>query len=377
MGHEILIRRQDKKHPTPTVPVFFLLFFAIALWRPTDTSATPQTLEDEETEIDTETEPLPPLRWLAAITPLAGWLHNTTSPTITSKSAGGEDTTRKVTFAGSGWGAGLVVTGFYRWKYITLQAVNVSYLFPNVNSSVMWGNITQLILQSHLPIFVEPYLGFAFAYIGTKSELTNYVYSSTDTRSDGTKSIGYAYFPKFNVDTRNFQPAPRVGLTFKIPIQNWRVRPYYEFLYENLNAHAKTKDSLVTVFSREDGYRTDTIDLEFDGETTTIYKSHVVGISFGIDYHSFLQLYGNVYYNITHDLLSARFMASILIPRHWGFTVTYEHQAMAMTTNDFVMFGPTFFFMPPKFMDHIVKKKDDAMERRRRGKEEQARLEAK
>lgn len=337
---------------------------------------TPPSTTSLEAKKEINREPLPTLRWLVVLNPLAGWLHNSTSPTIRSKTAGGEDTTRQVTFTGSGWGAGLVLTGFYRFDAVTLQAVNISYLFPNVNSSAMWGNITQVLNSFNLPTFFDPYIGFSFAYIGTRSELEKYVYSVTDTRSDGTQTVGYAYFPKFNVNTRNYQYAPRVGVTFKLPIHNWRIRPYYEFLYEDLYAYAKTKGSKVQVFSRENGYRTDDIDLEFAGSTTTIYKSHVVGVSLGIDYHNFLQLYGNVYYNITHNLISARFMGTILVPRHWGLTITYEHQEMCMVKNEFVMFGPTFFFMPPKFMDRIVQMKDEAMERRRLEKEEQARLEA-
>lgn len=318
-------------------------------------------------------EPLPPLNWLLVINPLVGWLHNSTSPTVKSKSAGGEETTRQVTFEGSGWGAGLVITGFYRFKHITLQAANISYLFPDVNSSIMWGNITQVINSFNLPTFIDPYIGFTFAYVGTKSELSKYVFSVTDTRSDGTPTVGYAYFPHFTVKTENYQYAPRVGLTFKIPIQNWRVRPYYEYAYEDLYAHAKTVGSKVNVFERESGYRTDDIDLDINDGQPTIVTSHVIGISFGIDYHSFLQLYGNVNYNLTHNLISARFMGTILLPRHWGFTVTYEHQEMCMTTNDFVMFGPTFFFMPPKFMDRIIQMKDEAMEKRRQEKEKQSR----
>ncbi len=309
--------------------------------------------EEEEIKI------IPP-DWGGTIALVGGWLNNKTTVNFKTPQKGTDTfTRRKLTLTGDGWGGGLILVGFYKW----LTLVNVFYFFPNVNDTMMWGNITQLGASIPTGTFVEPYIGMGFAYVGTSTNLTDFEYPSQD-HMDGVPTFGYAYFPKFEVDTRNLEPLPKVGVTFKLPIQHWYARPYYEFLYENLYAHARTPGGVVDVYRRPDGFYEYPIDVQFDEGKTTEYMSNVVGIDFAIDYNFFLRLEGNVNYNITHNLTSTRLIATVLFSRYVGFSAFFEYQDMIMVDNIYVMAGPSFLFMPSEFMDSVEAKKEAAMKKR-------------
>ena len=292
--------------------------------------------------------PIRPPDWAVMATPLLGWLDNTT--TIDVKVPSKDDyIERTMTMSGSGWGTGMMVNAFYRrWSLC-----DILYYFPDVNNTRMWGNI--VIASTTIPTgtFVEPFLGFGFAYVGTDSELDDFTYSMDSALSDGTPTVGYAHFDQFAVDTQNVQVFPEIGVKLKIPIQHWYVQPFYQLMYEHLNAHAHTRSGRAEVYRQLDGYRVYDIPVMFDKENVTEYTSHVAGASFGLDLFYFLRLQGCVYYNVSHNLLSTRLMASALFSRYVGVSAYFEYQDMIIVDNTYAMIGLTFFKMPSDFFDSI------------------------
>jgi hypothetical protein len=304
---------------------------------------------DSSTEIAADAPPkIEPPDWAIMTTPLFGWLDNTTTVNVKvpSKDDYIEET---VTLSGDGWGTGLMTMGFYkRWTLC-----DVLYYYPNVNSTRMWGNIVLASTTFPTGTFAEPFVGGGFAYVGTDSLLNDFTYTMESALSDGTPTIGYAHFGEFAVDTRNVQVFPEVGVKLKIPIQQWYVRPYYQYMYEHLNAHAHTRSGRADVYRQEDGFRVYEIPVLFDKENVTVYRANVVGTAFGLDLYYFLRLQGSVYYNIDHDLLSTRLVGSVLFSRYVGLSAYFEYQDMIIVDNTYFMLGLTFMKMPSKFFDSV------------------------
>jgi hypothetical protein len=298
---------------------------------------------------DTDAPPeIKPPDWAVMFTPLLGWLDNTTTINVKVPSKAGymEQT---VTMSGSGWGTGAMLNAFYkRWSLC-----NIFYYFPDVNSTVMWGDI--ILASTSIPTgtFAEPFIGGGFAYVTTDSRLTDFTYAMESALDDGTPTIGYAHFDEFAVDTRNYQVFPEVGVKLKIPISRWYVKPYYQFMYEHLTAHAHTRTGRAHVYRQQDGFRVHDIPVMFDKENLTEYKSHVVGASFGLDLMYFLQLQGCVYYNVSHNLLSTRMVASALFSRYVGVSAYFEYQDMIIVDNTYFMIGITLLKMPSEFFDSV------------------------
>ncbi|MCU0661169.1 MAG: hypothetical protein MUC50_02465 [Myxococcota bacterium] len=305
---------------------------------------------------------IPPLHWMFLVTPIGGYLKNTTTFNAKVPSRSGEDVVRSITMSGKGWGTGLLLVGFYKW----ISATNVFYIFPNVNRSLMWGNIFMLQYTAPLDFFIAPTVGMGLAVIGTDSDLYNFRYAADDVYQE-TPTIGRAYFGHFMVNTLNLEPLPEIGAKIRIPIQDWYVRPFYQFLYENLSAHVRTPSFTVNVYQKEDGQHLFQINDEkgFEGEQVTEYYSNVVGMSYGIDYNHFLCLQGSVTYNITHNLLSTRATGSLMFSRFMGVSAYFEYQDMIMVDNIFGMLGLTFIGLPSDFWNAVDARRKAAMAKKK------------
>lgn len=300
--------------------------------------------------------PIPPLDWMYTLTPVFGYLDNTTTINAKIPTRTG-DKVREISLTGEGWGTGLMAVGFYKW----LTAMNVFYYFPDVNSSIMWGNISLLQATYPTDFFLKPFVGMGIAYIGTDSDLYNYRYSVDDQLEDGTPTVGHAYFGHFACDTSNVMLIPEIGVKIKIPIQDWNIRPFYQFEYEHLLARARTGDGVVEVYRQADGSHLYQIPLNFDKENLTEYYSHVVGAGFSIDYHHFLSMQGRVYYNISHDLLSAQVIGSLMFSRYFGIAAYFEYQDMIVVDNIYFMLGLSFLGLPTDFWNAVEARRAAAM----------------
>ena len=310
------------------------------------------TLASQSTQVE-EAKPfgaITPPHWMLNISPVAGWLENRTTFKFKVPKKDNSYGNQQLTLRDDGWGTGLLISGFYR----SITFVNITYFYPAVNHSKMWGNISMVSALWPVDFFIKPFASIGLAYIGTDTDLVDYDAIDHDVLEDGSPTVGYGHFDRLSVDTANFMPLPEIGVKIEIPIQNWYVKPYYQYLYENLRANARSQGGVLDVYRQRDGFRYCQVEIpEFDKDRVTEYHSHVVGTMFGIDYHHFLQMHGSVYYNLTHDLFSARVSGSMMLTTWLGLVVYYEHQSMVMTTNDYVMFGLSYYEFPSSFVDAI------------------------
>jgi hypothetical protein len=290
-----------------------------------------------------------PPDWALIATPLFGHLRNTTTFRV-KMPAKGDFTERLITLSGTGYGGGLLLSGFYRRVSLT----HIFYYFPDVTSTVMTGNI--VLLGTTLPTgtWIEPSFGLGLAYITTRSTLRDFTYDMEDQLSDGSPTVAYAHFEQFHVRTRNVMPLPEVGLRLRIPVHDWYVRPYYQYLYERLSASARTETGQVDVYRQDNGFRAFAIPLSFDKDSVTEYRSHVLGTAFGLDFHQFLRLNGAIYYNASHALLSSRIIGSALFSRHVGLSAYFEYQDMIQVDNLSIMLGLSFLQMPSRFWRSVT-----------------------
>ena len=291
-----------------------------------------------------------PPGWALVVTPLAGWLSNTSTFTVKVPKKGSDNyTERELTLGDDGWGAGLLAVGFYRW----LSMMNVFFVYPDVADTRIIGNVTQLTATLPTGPWIRPTLGAGLAYLGTSSTLAPFDYASEDRLSDGTRTIGHAHFDEFRVDTSSWMVFPEVGVKLKITIQSWYIRPYYQYLYENICARARTPGGTVNVFRQQDGRPEYEIPVAFDKGNTKTYHSHVVGLGFSFDLYYFLRLHGSVYFNATHQLLSTRMVGTLLLNQYVGLSTYFERQDMIIVDNVYVMFGLCFLKMPSRFFERL------------------------
>jgi hypothetical protein len=282
--------------------------------------------------------------WLIVVTPTGGWLGNKTRVSFPVSSTQKDEATLK----GDGWGAGLTVVAFY--KYVSL--LNVFFLFPSANQSFLIGNITYLSAAIPTPVFVEPYIGIGLAVVNTNTDYKDF----SHVYKTGNRE-GHAEFDQIKVDNMVVAPYPKIGAKFKIPLQHWYVTPFYSFMYENVSTEVRLPASQVEILdedgSREDLIETDAVHVDKEKE----YYSHLVGANFFVDFHYFLQLRGELYYNTNHDLWTTRMIGSVLFNKYIGISAYFEYSQKITVTNAYFLIGPAFVISPPGYFDKMMKRR--------------------
>lgn len=291
------------------------------------------------------------LDWMFLINPTAGYLHNEVTFKFKVPHQG-TFVERHATLSDGGAGGGLTLVGFYKWISLT----NITFIFPDVNSSKLYGNITYLSGEIPTGTFVSPYIGLGFVYHFTDTDM-NDLNIQDKQESLGTTYIAYANMKNMSVDVQLISPFPKLGLRFDIPVQHWYVMPFYSFLYENVQTHARSPGGHVDVY--EEGMRDIkppevSVDIpEFDTELTKEYFSNLVGVDMFLDFHYFLQLRNKVYYNTNYNLWTVRSIGSILFYKWLGMSIYFEYSQKITVTNVYFLAGPSFLLTPAGFFDNI------------------------
>jgi hypothetical protein len=301
--------------------------------------------------------------WMLVVTPMGGFLHNTTRVEVPTGSADEDgDGETELTyspyeFTDNGWGGGATLMGYY--KYVSLTSV--FFGFPDVNQSSVLGNITYVGGMIPTGTIVEPYLGLGLALVDTEVRFMDF----RDTRYEEMGGLwwrGDANMPWISVTNKVVAPFPKVGVKFALPIQHWYVQPFYSFMYENVRTRARSGGGRVTLREADpetnalvEGGAETFIDIRaFDTTSTDEYTSHLVGADFLFDFHYFLQLRGKLYYNTNHDLWTVRLIGSMMFSAHMGIAAYFEYSEKITVTNAYFLIGPAFLFSPPGFMEEMM-----------------------
>ena len=305
------------------------------------------TLVYAENEIkppDTKPEIKPP-DWVIMAAPQAGWIENKTR---FSFDAGGS--TQRITMTDDGWGSGFAAIGLYKWLVWT----NVFYYFNDVNDSNFLGGVTHLTAAIPTDTFVSPYFALGLFFMNIETRIRDYEGSQDGQMSNGTLTTGYASIDNISADNRILTPLPEIGLKFKIPIQDWWITPYYSYWYEDVKTKIRIPRGQVDLYERGTRNFIQTLDIELDKEIKKNHQSHMLGFWFSLDLYHFLQLQGNVYYNLSEDLISARFVGTFIFSEYVGITAYFEYQELIPVDNIYFFVGPCFVFMPPGFFDSLM-----------------------
>jgi len=172
--------------------------------------------------------------WMIMLSPSVGFINNKVSVKFTVPRQTGDQDIR-VTMEDNGWGPGLVAVGMYKWMVL----VNVVYLFPKVNHSLVIGGISQLSATIPTPVFVKPYIAAGLFYQVSKTHMVDYVDNMDSEMSNGTLTTGYGYFDELNVRCRILNPFPEIGAKFMLPIQHWYITPYYSAWFDFVKSRTK------------------------------------------------------------------------------------------------------------------------------------------
>jgi hypothetical protein len=190
-------------------------------------------------------------------------------------------------------------------------------------------------------------------------------------------------------------PLPSVGLFFKLPLYNWWVKPYYSYW------HTWNKGNFSNTSGRVDIYRNDNwgfrdeygVDdpftvvggdgsssgesvLELDEEIDTTIQSHIVGVSFNIDWNYVVSLMGMYSVNVTRNLHSIRLIGTVFINRYVGIAGVFDYMELTTVTNIAGYFGPVFLFMTKGFMDAVDAKRAKATRDKEKAKDAERQAQA-
>jgi hypothetical protein len=302
------------------------------------------------------------LPWLTVGTITGGWLRNTTRFLIKvpqGSSGAVEYEEHEAALTDDGLGFGLTAVGFY--KRIAFTSVN--FLFPDVNQSLVGGTITTVSGTIPTGTRFEPYLGSGIIYTNTDTEYRDFTYS-LEQALYGRPAIGYATFPAMDIDVAVWALTPRVGLRIALPIQHWYITPYYCYMLEWVESHARSPGGHVEVYYKGDREQGLPPQLEVDvpAFNTRSYKdygAHMVGTHFFLDFHYFLQLRGQMYYNISYRLFTCRFTGTVLLNRYIGLTAYVEYSQKQTVTNTYVLVGPSFLLGPRRYLEKFKRRRDE------------------
>ncbi len=307
--------------------------------------------QESDSEVADPEEKKKHLEWMFLLNPSGGYLQNTAKFHFKIPHQGGFQE-REASISDDGWGMGMTFMGFYKW----LSIVNVTYLFPEVNESFLWGNILAVSGTVPTGTFVEPYFGLSFVYHSTNTDYKNLKITERDELA-GKTAIAYANLDKISVDVDVFAPLPKIGAKFKIPIQHWYVQPWYCPMYEKAFTHARSSGGHVDVY--EEGYEDSrppdvSADIPvFDTKGDKDYFSNLVGTDIFLDFHYFLQLRSRIYYNVDYNNWTVRTIGSFLFSKYVGMTLYFEYSEKITVNNMYFLAGPSFLFMPSGFFDNM------------------------
>ncbi len=275
-----------------------------------------------------------PRSWHLVLAALAGVLRNTLRFEYDIPTGPNETTHRKKSMTDTGWGAGLTAVFFYKKLSIT----NVSFLVPDVNSSLVTGNVLSAVhtLPIRRWISFDRTLGIAYHYVS--SDLRNY----EDTVTKGGVSAT-AHFDRFLVNNHIVEPYVRMGVRFHIPIQHWYVTAHAGYLLEAVRVNVSSPGGRVYIPQPIDDTKTIP---PLKVHNWTYYERVQVGGSLFMDFHYGLQLRIMADYDLTYSKFSIRAMGAAFFSRRIpvGLTVYFEYSQGIVHDNLFIFFGPAYMF---------------------------------
>ncbi len=193
---------------------------------------------------------------------------------------------------------------------------------------------------------IQPFIGFShFQGSGPHdySIVNNFSLYSVSTQN-------WIHFPKVDVKVYVEDPNPQLGVSFKLPIQNWKFDTTYSYGFERVNTDLKT-----TIGEIKNNFEDLSFGLyDFSDPTKWIlplnltirkkYFSHRLGVSIFMDYRRFISLKITLRRDLTFARWVSNTVISLILSKNFGFNVFYEFSERSVGTIRYWLIGPTFVF---------------------------------
>ncbi len=261
-------------------------------------------------------------------------------------------------FAGKGKGFGTEFLAFNKnW-----QLLYIGFHFPwykNSDSIIFYDNFQNIQTKVTGQIFslrykfenqkIEPFFGVSyFEGYGPHdhSVINNFILYSNFTNE-------FIQIPKVDVKVYVEDPNISMGMSFKIPIQNWRLETIYSYAGERVYTNLVTSYARNIPFNEVISEFNNLYSFDINSENAILpihytirkkYFSHRLGISLYMDYRRFISLRLSFKRDVTFNRWISNAMFNIILSQHFGLSFFYEYSERSVGTIRYWLVGPTFVF---------------------------------
>lgn len=265
-------------------------------------------------------------------------------------------------FSGKGKGGGFEFLAFKEnWQILY---VNFNFpMYPNRDQIFLYdywqkiqtkvtGNVFYIRYTFFKESKIQPFLGYSY-FQGSGphdySIVNNFILYSYQSQK-------WVFFPKVDVKVYVVDPNPQIGVSFKLPIQNWKIDTFYSYGFERVNTKLLTSLGKTENFNTTELFKENFIKNFYDYSdpdewifplNLTLkrkYFANRLGISLFMDYRRFVSLRISFRRDLTFNRWVSNAVFSLIFSKYFGFNFFYEYSERSVGTIRYWLVGPTFIF---------------------------------
>ncbi|MFN3603193.1 MAG: hypothetical protein ACK4UJ_00625 [Leptonema sp. (in: bacteria)] len=315
-------------------------------------------------EMENQTQEIDFSRWIFLLTPLKGEMFNQNLIPFNSVQESQNNLllhSGRKSYSGSGNGSGFNLVALKNnW-----QILFVNFLFPKypnsdqnpflglrqrINTSIS-GNIFS-IRYTFTKEKIQPFLEYSYfkgnGPLSTSKFDNFFIYSFLTNK--------WIFYPQFNVKVYQTVPEPKAGLSFLLPIQNWKVDLFYSYTFQRFDIKLNTSfgkviepGSFNEIFFQFMPKIYDFSMLEsnlnpIDLKIREKYFNSKLGFSLFMDYRRFLALNLTVVKNMNFNYWTLNSIFNFIFSKHVGIIFFYQYEINDFVILKYWLIGPTFIF---------------------------------
>lgn len=261
-------------------------------------------------------------------------------------------------FGGYGNGTGLEFLAFNKnWQilyvgfkfpmYANKDDLNFYNSFQSIKTAVT-GHVISL-RYTFFESKISPFIGSSY-FQGDgphdHSIVNNFILYSYNTNK-------FIQIPRVDVKVYVQDPNPYIGLSFKLPIQNWKIDTIYSYGFERVFTHLNTsygKDyDSVDVYNNFqqlflNNYDFNSTILPMNYSINKKYFANRLALSLFMDYRRFVSLRLTFRRDLTFNRWVSNAVFGLIFSQHFGLSIFYEYSERSVGTIRYWLAGPSFVF---------------------------------
>lgn len=156
-------------------------------------------------------------------------------------------------------------------------------------------------------------------------------------------------YPKVYVKVFVEDPNPLLGVSYKLPVQNWNLDVTYSYGFERTNTKLQTslgtsENNLENPLSQMYEYSDAELLLPLNLTIRKKYFSHRLGLSLFMDYRRFVTLKITFRRDFTFARWVSNAVFSVIITKYFGLNLFFEYSERSVGTIRYWLMEPTFVF---------------------------------